>query len=392
METITYNLSTNGGNSTKFYQDLREFTDKILNGHAMDAAFEVNSFLQFQIKNNKETSSYEETFYEFLSIGVLMENHGQQAFRSMRIFRGLSKKLYAFRKNYPKTKPVADSIRGMVSTLFLAPSGKQKTAANRKDFAVFVDWLKATGEYQEECRKLEDWSLFFSQLAPEVFARYMNKLTNLADVFSKQAKSKLGRYTFNVDEFHQKELPKHRFSENYLFCGKTEAEYHLNMFGAEILNRALLDEFERAFKKILLLPTCMSKPKDGKCKSIRVENKMYCTGCSNNCNINIYRKYCNENGISVNLIPHSSSFTKYLKEWENRKDVGLIGVACVLNLMTGGYEMKKLNIPSQCIFLDYCGCKKHWHAEGGIPTNIDFGALEKIAQKESYKKLITYFS
>ncbi|NJK98458.1 MAG: DUF116 domain-containing protein [Bacteroidales bacterium] len=52
-------------------------------------------------------------------------------------------------------------------------------------------------------------------------------------------------------------------------------------------------------------------------------------------------------------------------------------MACVLNLLKGGYEMQKLNIPSQCVFLDYCGCQKHWH-KNGIPTDLNSNQLQKI--------------
>jgi hypothetical protein len=72
----------------------------------------------------------------------------------------------------------------------------------------------------------------------------------------------------------------------------------------------------------------------------------------------------------VYVIPHSSDFTKWLERWKDTREVGVVGVACVLNLFTGGYEMKDLNIPSQCVLLDYCGCQNHWHHEG-IPTDID---------------------
>ena len=70
------------------------------------------------------------------------------------------------------------------------------------------------------------------------------------------------------------------------------------------------------------------------------------------------------------MIPHSSDFTTWLGRWRDTQKVGVVGVACMLNLFTGGYEMKDLNIPAQCVLLDRCGCKQHWHPEG-IPTSLD---------------------
>lgn len=90
----------------------------------------------------------------------------------------------------------------------------------------------------------------------------------------------------------------------------------------------------------------------------------------------------------VYLISHSSSFSEILKKWENKPEYGLVGVACVLNLITGGYEMKNLGIASQCVFLDGCGCKKHWHKEG-LPTDINRTRLKNLIElKPHYSKAV----
>ena len=43
-----------------------------------------------------------------------------------------------------------------------------------------------------------------------------------------------------------------------------------------------------------------------------------------------------------------------------------------LILLAGGYEIKRLNISVQCIFLDYCAYKKHSDKNGAATTlNIE---------------------
>jgi len=43
-----------------------------------------------------------------------------------------------------------------------------------------------------------------------------------------------------------------------------------------------------------------------------------------------------------------------------------------LNLLAGGYEMNRLNISAQRIFLDYCACKKNWYKNDAATTlNIE---------------------
>jgi hypothetical protein len=82
-------------------------------------------------------------------------------------------------------------------------------------------------------------------------------------------------------------------------------------------------------------------------------------------------------GCEVYIIPHSSSFTRWLCQWRNTREYGIVAVACVLNIAVGGYQMRELGIPSQCVLLDYCGCKKHWH-KYGITTNLNVGRLMEV--------------
>jgi hypothetical protein len=49
----------------------------------------------------------------------------------------------------------------------------------------------------------------------------------------------------------------------------------------------------------------------------------------------------------------------------------------VSNLISGGYKVKAYGIPPQCVLLDHCGCRKHWH-EQGIPTDINMGRLREV--------------
>lgn len=77
------------------------------------------------------------------------------------------------------------------------------------------------------------------------------------------------------------------------------------------------------------------------------------------------------------LNPHSSGFSISLRKRENSTDTGLMGVTCILNLLAGGYEMKRLNIAAQCIFLDYCACKKQWD-KSGMATRLNVEELINI--------------
>jgi hypothetical protein len=56
----------------------------------------------------------------------------------------------------------------------------------------------------------------------------------------------------------------------------------------------------------------------------------------------------------------------------------------VSNLVSGGWKAKGLGLPPQCVLLDHCGCRKHWHAQG-IATDINMGQLREILSIKTVK-------
>jgi len=378
METITYNLKPENNNSS-FYNELSGFTDTILNNLSTFTVKKVNRFIHFVKKKKKKEAigSFNDYYLEYLTMGVLLNKYDNRALATSKVLSGIIKWLYNNRSKNQNLKPHIDKARGILATLFLTRQKRGREISNLKNFQRFINWLEASGEFPEEVIRLKAWQIFFTSLSRLDVADYIKSSKEIAMDFEKQAKARLGSYTKRVASFRKEELPEHRFKENYFFCGRYEVEYHLNMVGAEILNRSLQREFSHTTSKVLLLPTCMSKPANGQCKANYSGLKISCTGCTHNCNINRRRIEYAKKDIEVALIPHSSGFSKFLEYWKNQHETGLIGVACVLNLLKGGYEMKKLNIPSQCVFLDYCGCKKHWHKDG-IPTDFNINRLNTL--------------
>ena len=55
-------------------------------------------------------------------------------------------------------------------------------------------------------------------------------------------------------------------------------------------------------------------------------------------------------------------------------NLGILGVACVLSLLEGGLMLEAHKVPGQCVPLDFCGCKNHWHEEG-IPARV---SIERV--------------
>jgi hypothetical protein len=82
-------------------------------------------------------------------------------------------------------------------------------------------------------------------------------------------------------------------------------------------------------------------------------------------------------GAKVYLIPHSTGFSRWLERWQRAPEAGVVAVACMLNILPGGFEMRARGIASQCVPLDYPGCRKHWSRKG-IPTSLNEDRLVQI--------------
>jgi uncharacterized protein len=376
MKPITYSLNTE--DSHDFYETLSVFTDKILVESNLYLKEEIQAFMSFAKEEQLDSiRSKNEYIVEFIAAGLFFEIYSGYAASSAKFTTHTMDALYRLRKKSTRLRPYVDTLRGYLSSQLLYVQPGQHIEPSSAMFDKLLKWLKATGEFQEEAERLEKWSFFFFSLTHHKSSEILAKAIAFAGYFKEQAKLYLGQYTSGVNDFLQGDHQLYKNREDNIFCGRKESEYHFNMFGAEVLNRELRAGFYNTSKKVLLVPTCMSKPAHGICKAKANGYYFSCTSCSENCNINSIKKNMKNQDVEILLISHSSGFSEILKNWANQHETGLIGVACVLNLLKGGYEMQKLSIPSQCVFLDNCGCKKHWH-QNGVATQINLRQLQKI--------------
>lgn len=381
-KSITYSLANYQKDSGSFYRDLSAFTDSILYETDTEVDGFVEDFSDFVKKNKTELlRTHNEYLVEFLMIGVYWTNYSGNASVTGSFSKSLLKKLYKQRKRFPEYKAEIDKVRGILAYMFLGKNNRVLSANfNLRSFTSLLSWMSASGEFNEEVQRLQNWAAFLKTTNETYTGRLIETSVLFAERFSVKGIESLSKYMQNLNYFHQNTLPSYKYREDYFFASRSENEYLLNMFAAEVLNRGLHKDFIKTKKKVLLLPTCMRKAPASGCKAKSDGKELVCVSCSSECNIGKVSSEMKKEGITSYLIPHSSEFSKFLVKWKNCPDTSLIGVACVLNLITGGYEMKRLNISSQCVFLDYCGCKKHWDKDG-IATSLNVNQLKNIVQK-----------
>jgi hypothetical protein len=284
-----------------------------------------------------------------------------------------------WRKHHQRWKPWIDLARGVLTTAFLLPARPRRVP----DFPPTLDqidrfcvWMEATGEFREQALRFVRWRAFWEGLDPVRLERTFDEIGTFCAWFEERSRQVLGEYTGRVESFLSQRRSKYRWREDRVSCTRARIEYHLNMVGAEILNRAFRPAFHDTEAKAVLVPGCMRTLPADRCAAVRAPEGLRCTGCTTSCRVNQLREMGVRRGFDVVIIPHASDLSLWSPR-EGRPRRGVVGVACVTTLVEGGWELRRYDVPAQCVLLDYCGCKKHWH-EDGVPTAINVRELKRV--------------
>jgi hypothetical protein len=383
---VTYSLTLSNQNSEEYYQRIRELTDEIIEYASKNLTNNVIDFTDFLREFNLEKIRSDEEYYlELLSFGLLWKTYGKIAL-SIRTapFLTLSR-MAEWRKHHRNLKPAIDLARGVLVTLFLLPKINLRIVESNPslhDIDRLCLWLEATGEFKEQALRFIRWRAYWETMSEERWVKGCKDVFKFVDWFTARAKDVIGKYTEKVEEFLAESGNRYIWREDRVQCSRTRNEYHLNMVGAEIMNRAFRKDFLNTEMKALLVPGCMRSNIE-KCKAIRIREGLRCEGCDPKCNVNKLREMGKRNDYEIFIIPHASDLTLWSPQ-PNKPKRGVIAVACVTTLVEGGWELKRYDACAQCVLLDFSGCKKHWHREG-IQTFINIKELKRILENKSNK-------
>jgi uncharacterized protein len=391
VEIITYALRDGQKYSDKYYRDIADFTDEVLAEIRTKAENLINDYTVFIQKNGFEVlRSFDEYAFELLMLGTLWRTYINGAVRLGALPQQSLATLGKYRKRYRLLKPAIDWLRGLLGTIYLtSKNGKshQTPDLSLENLTHLLEWVEATGEFGEETKRLKHWRNFLGILSPKVCIKSLKMAIKLATWFEASSLEVLGKYTQNVDSFLKEKHPAYRWREDIVFCGRQRVEYHLNMVGAEILNRSFQAEFLQTERKIVLLPPCMKARPEDKCKAEDTPLGQRCAACTPGCRVHQTTKLGEKHGFAVFIMPHELSvFSNGNMQPTRDPSVGIVGVSCPLTIVPGGWETHDLGVPAQGVLLDYCGCPWHWHEEG-IPTEINFKQLLKVIGVKELNKV-----
>lgn len=374
---IPYDLRSDNKDAKEYYSDAELFQNEII--HYLDKEFhnDIQKMMAYIVKNNLEKlRSYEEYMFETVVIGVLWKNYIQFGTVFNKKHLNYFSRLKELRKN-KLIKKYIDWLRGVLSQIILTKKAQKPVVPHINELSKLENWLDAAGEFDEEIIRIKQWNMYMQEAGDEESHRLLMKMISAAYYLETRGLERLGKYTSSYGKFIKTNKRRYFMREDRIFCMRRENEYFLNMLGAAVMNGAFKRQYQKTNDKVVLLPRCMSLGGGEKCSGTNMGMYIDCIQCSKECNVSKVKSEGLKQGFKIMVIPHSSNFTKTLEQWRDQDKTGVVGVACILNLLTGGFEMRKMGIPGQCVLLDFCGCKKHWD-RNGIETSIDVEQLNKI--------------
>jgi hypothetical protein len=379
IEVITYSLRDGHKRSDPYYRDVVAFTDEVLVEAEGRIQPLVETFQAYVQGTGRETPrSGPEYTLELLTLGVLWRVYTGHAQDLATAPGRVLAYLVRVRQRGGRLKPGIDFLRGALGRFFLSSNGRRRTESplpTLDQLDRLLEWLSASDSFSQEVKRLHAWRDFLADQPPAQALAHLETAIALAAWFEERSEEVLGRYTPHVEQFLAQIHPSYRWREDAIFCGRRRVEYHLNMVGTEILNRAFREAFSATTRKVVLVPPCMRARPDGVCQARPTPFGEHCAGCTPGCRVHQTTKLGEKHGFDVFIIPHELSvFSSGAVEPMDGEAVGIVGVSCPLTNASGGWETKDLGIPAQGVLLDYCGCPWHWHKEG-FPTDINLRQL-----------------
>jgi hypothetical protein len=389
---LVYDLRLDQPSSNRFYSDVSAFSSRTVAEIERRASRALDGYIHYVARNLLEPPRTRGEYgLELLTVGMALRLYGLLATKTPGGVVAVSRELFGMRRRSPRMKPVIDWVRAGIFQIFLRRPPRSSDLAGPGVFEHFdggdatslaalpqvIKWMQATGEFEQESRRMDQWMSYLHELSRIEAEGWIGIALGLFDWFTNEAEAALGRYTLGAIPFLRKTNPTRFWREDQIFCGREPVEYHLGMVASDVMNDGLREDFLARPRKVLLVPTCMRGAKRDQCKAVVHGLDIKCAGCDPDCAINRITRRMHSEGVQVYMVPHSTGFSRWLERWQDDPKVGVVAVACMLNILPGGYEMRGRKIASQCVPLDYPGCEKHW-TTGGVPTNANEERLVQI--------------
>jgi uncharacterized protein len=381
MQTPTYSLHPHGTPRTAYTKAVSRLADEVLMRGAPLRPL-LAEYGTFIVDTHRETRrSDDEYLLEALLLGVLWLARGREATAVERGWGDVLRILAGERRAGCGRRRDGSNA---VLVLLDRPTEPPNFDPTLEDLDVLFEWLLASGEYDDELTRLRGWRDFLAR-TPDRAPEIIHGMVALAATFERISLAALGPFTARVDHFLRHILPRRGAAEDTVQCSRARIEYHFNMVGAEILNRAWREEFLACRRKVVVLPGCARRHSGGQCRAGSSQTEIRCRHCSADCSVSAATRVAARRGAQTLAVVHGSDFSRFLASPTLAGgDVGIVGVACVPGLVGAGWRARAQGLPAQCVLLNDSGCK-HWSLP--TPTSLDIDQLEHLLGREHEREV-----
>jgi len=197
---------------------------------------------------------------------------------------------------------------------------------------------------------------------------------SLAHFLVQTASTRLSPYTQAV-HLHLRELSLLKRLDGVLSF--TEVQYHLAMLEIELMNRTNDEQFRKARRKLAFLPHCL-RDLEADCRSAPHDIDYACKGCSVRCNVNAVSKLLRQRSIEPYIWMQANLKALFRKLKGDEGGLGVMGIACVPELVRGMRMCTKLEVPVVGVPLNANRCAR-WMGKFH-PTSVELEAVFRIVQ------------
>lgn len=184
--------------------------------------------------------------------------------------------------------------------------------------------------------------------------------------------SELKQFT-QKNEGHLTSLPLAKTFDRGLTT--TREQYHLFMLEIEMTNRMNSSRLKNSIRKIALMPYCL-QDFTVSCKAAKTGFDYQCKSCSKICFQNQAGSILKKNNIEPFIWMGRSLKELAKSTFRNGQSLGILGIACIPELVRGIRKCSKYKIPVVGIPLNANRCKR-WFGEF-LPNSINLNELEKL--------------
>jgi len=169
------------------------------------------------------------------------------------------------------------------------------------------------------------------------------------------------------------------YRQDYMESRRHPAEHVLNLITAAWFDELGRNDFIHAKDKLVFVPACSRKP-ENTCGMVGGKWGNQCTNCSALCPVGQLNQEVQKRGAHVWIHQHASSLLNR-GDRNNHKNLGVLGVACTDQLLSGGLRVRDANIPVRCSMLTYPHCEtwgQHCQKSVSLPVQDILARLDGI--------------